>query len=66
MSMGMSNNGGGWSLYSESDDRWNCNGSTDSMYVTGGMVHDAKERLELMKKLYGDPPEDLEYSCMKY
>ena len=56
---------GGWWLKSESDPRWNCSGSSDSV---GGFVMppECKQKFEDLKKELGEPPEDLKYGYMKY
>ena len=57
--------GGTWWYSSKSDPRWCCSGHVDVMIITSGPPRDALEKYEEMKKLYGEPPEDLYYGCMK-
>jgi hypothetical protein len=56
---------GSWGFYSKKDPRWNVNGSTKCLLVTGGYPEEAQTALDKLKKKYGTPPDDLEYSCMK-
>lgn len=56
---------GFWSITSEKDPRWNAEGEEEYLSVMC-MPDSAKNHLENCKKLYGDPPSDLEYSCFKY
>ncbi len=54
---------GEWWLRSRKDPRWNCSGSG---YVGGFcMPPDCKQRVEELKKILGEPPDDLEYGYMK-
>jgi len=64
MSMFKLTSSGGWSVYSKTDPRWNGNGCTSSC---GGftMPREAQEHIDRLKALYGEPPDDLEYSYMK-
>lgn len=55
---------GTWSVESQSDPRWNKHGRS-MMLVTTGPVPDAQAWIDECKKLYGEPPGDLAYSCMK-
>ena len=55
---------GSWSLCSEKDRRWNCNGLSPSV-GSFEMPEEAKEKLEELKKVLGEPPDDLEWSYMK-
>lgn len=56
---------GSWWYRSKSDPRWNLNGRC-RMFVMAGPPADANERIEELKKLLKcDPPEDLEFGCMK-
>jgi len=54
---------GSWSIYSKKDPRWNFSGSGR----VGMMVcpPDAELRIEELKKILGDPPDDLAYEYMK-
>ena len=54
---------GSWWLHSKSDPRWNYNGTGQ----VGGFVMplECKEKIEELKKEFGDPPEDLEFGYMK-
>lgn len=56
---------GSWSLRSEKDPRWNCDGRAEVMIITAGLPPKVTKKIEKLKKKYGEPPEDLEYSCMK-
>lgn len=56
---------GGWSVYSKSDPRWRANGSAMvGMFSKPGGVDEAIERLKTT--IGEEPPEDLEWSYMKY
>lgn len=55
---------GSWSVYSQSDPRWNRHGRCN-MWVTAGPAPDALAWIEECKASYGEPPDDLDYSCMK-
>lgn len=55
---------GSWSLWSDSDPRWNTNGRSDSVGM-GGTPPEAQAALTRLTDLYGDPPDDLELSTMK-
>ena len=55
---------GTWWLLSPSDKRWCVNGHANAV---GGFYQpkELKQKLEELKKLYGDPPDDLEWGYMK-
>ncbi|HXK38384.1 MAG TPA: hypothetical protein VJ579_04945 [Candidatus Paceibacterota bacterium] len=54
---------GTWTLYSKSDPRWNASGADNvGAFV---MPKGCKEKLEELKKVLGEPPEDLEWNYMK-
>ena len=54
---------GSWYLHSKKDPRWNVNGTGS----VGGFVMSAEceAKLEELKKLYGEMPDDLEHGYMK-
>lgn len=54
---------GSWWINSKSDPRWNASGSDD----VGGFVIPlaAKEKIEALKAMLGEPPSDLKYGYMK-
>ena len=54
---------GSWWLRSESDDRWNCDGK--ALVGSFMMPEECKQKIEALKKILGDPPEDLEWGYMK-
>lgn len=54
---------GSWWMSSESDKRWNASGTG---YVGRfNMNPECKQKLEDLKKEFGDPPDDLEWGYMK-
>jgi hypothetical protein len=55
---------GTWWIKSKSDPRWNGSGRDD---VGGFVINEkAQEHIDKLKKKLGEePPEDLEYGCMK-
>jgi len=54
---------GTWWLRSKEDPRWDCSGRDDvGSFV---MSNKCKEKLEELKKLYREPPKDLEFGYMK-
>lgn len=55
---------GSWSIYSKKDPHWRAYGTSE---FVGGfkMPRECKEKLQELKKLYGEPPDDLEWSYMK-
>jgi hypothetical protein len=56
---------GSWWLRSKSDPRWDADGR-ESFLVTAGPVSSAIDFVERKKAELGiDPPDDLEYGCMK-
>lgn len=55
---------GSWRLHSESDSRWNANNEAQVGMFT--MPEECKQKLDELKKKYGDPPEDLIYSYVKH
>lgn len=56
---------GTWWLVSEKDERWNCNGKTNNLLFLRGMPKEAEKALIILKKKYGNPPDDLEWGGMK-
>ena len=46
-----------WSIYSDTDPRWNAKGYCDVPDMSLGQVSSAYEKL---KELYGEPPQDIE------
>ena len=54
---------GSWWLHSKKDSRWNDQGKG----IVGGLSvpREAQKSIERNKKLYGDPPDDLEWGYMK-
>jgi len=54
---------GSWFLHSETDPKWNKQGSG----FVGGFVmpEEVSLAIERLEKLYGDQPEDLEWGYMK-
>ena len=64
LGFGSSFRGGSWWLRSRSDPRWNSNGR--SACVSGfSMPTECKAKIEELKGIIGNPPEDLEYGYMK-
>lgn len=57
---------GSWGFHSKKDPRWEVHGR-GSGFVMGGMdaVPEAREKFDELKKKYGNPPDDLEYSFWK-
>lgn len=55
---------GTWIVRSKSDPRWNCSGRA-LLLVTAGEPPEAKAKLADLGRQYGQPPEDLTFSCMK-
>jgi hypothetical protein len=55
---------GVWYTRCKSDPRWNfdmrCNVS-----ITGGPPKEFEDKIAELTEQYGEPPEDLEYGCMK-
>ena len=62
--MGIFDSEGSWSLTSEKDPRWNCTGRGYIMVCTG-YAEGVDAKIEELKKLYGEPPDDLNLSAMK-
>mgnify|MGYP003307493328 CR=1 FL=1 len=62
MAFGISS--GVWFIQSEKDPRWNASGEEKFLSVTT-IPDAAKQHLEKCKRLYGEKPDDLKYSCMK-
>lgn len=54
---------GSWQLYSKTDSRWNHSGNSDVGMLT--IPEECKEKLEELKTILGNPPDDLEWSYMK-
>ena len=55
---------GTWSLSSKKDPRWNCNGQSDFISISG-WPEEARKEFERMKFKLGVPPDDLELTCTK-
>ena len=55
---------GTWSITSEKDPRWNTTQYEEYLSVWY-MPETAKKHLEKCRELYGEQPDDLEYSCIK-
>jgi len=55
---------GSWWLRSQKDPRWNCDGRGDLLF-SAGLPKEAEAKIELLKKEYGEPPDDLEFGGMK-
>ncbi len=53
---------GVWYLKSKKDPRWNVH---KEGLVSIYSVENAKEKIEELKQLYGDPPDDLEWGFCK-
>lgn len=56
---------GRWHLYSKTDPRWNERGDARAMAFTAGMPREVEAAIKRLKETLGEPPDDLEYSCMK-
>ncbi len=56
---------GSWVFSSKTDPRWNCDGETEYLSVTGGMPDEARKKLDELTEKYGAAPLDLYYECMK-
>jgi hypothetical protein len=54
---------GTWWLRSKTDPRWDCNGR--AFVGMFGQPQDLVNKLAELTKLYGEPPEDLEWGYMK-
>jgi len=52
-------------IRSKKDPRWNYGERVESLVVMAGIHPVITEKIEELKKFYGEQPEDLEYSCMK-
>jgi hypothetical protein len=55
---------GSWWMRSKKDPRWNCDGR-GLLLFSAGIPDEAKEKIEELKKKYGEPPDDLEFGGMK-
>lgn len=55
---------GGWYLKSKTDDRWSANGNSEHVGQFK-IPKEAQEKIDELTKLYGKPPDDLEYGYMK-
>ncbi len=56
---------GSWWFDSETDKRWTFHGGRSSFITMADMTKEAKIKLAELKALYGEPPDDLSYGCMK-
>lgn len=55
---------GSWWIRSASDPRWNCDGHSE--FVGSFLIpEECENKIEKLKKKFGDPPEDLEWGYMK-
>jgi hypothetical protein len=61
--MGLFDHEGSWWIYSKKDSRWNTNGRATGTIMT--FQHEAELAIEEMKTRLGEPPDDLEWGCMK-
>ncbi len=55
---------GCWWFASKADPRWNKQGHVETLSVTA-MPPEAQKALDELKEQLGEPPEDLEYGCLK-
>jgi len=55
---------GSWYIHSDIDPRWNASGRCYLLFSVG-MPSEVQTKLEELKKLYGEPPVDLEWGGMK-
>lgn len=53
-----------WTVRSKSDSRWNKSGEGMGLVVDGG-PQEMKDWIEKCREIYGDPPSDATFSCMK-
>lgn len=53
---------GGWWLRSVKDPRWNSDGRG---YIGGFQCSEASRKIEELKEMYGEIPDDLEMGAMK-
>jgi hypothetical protein len=57
---------GTWYFHSESDPRWRASGRAKVGGAAFGLMpEEAKQEIERLKKLYGEPPTDLTYGYYK-
>lgn len=57
---------GSWSLTSKKDPRWNkADGRAEVMVISAGYPKEVTDYIAAKKEEFGDPPNDLTYSCMK-
>jgi hypothetical protein len=55
---------GAWRLISQTDPRWNCTG--EGVGGFGARPKEVDKKLEELKEQYGEIPDDLALSFMKY
>jgi len=55
---------GTWSVYSESDSRWNKSGRAAGLVCTGG-PQEMRDWIKECREKYGSPPDDAVMSFMK-
>lgn len=56
---------GTWWLASRSDARWSASGQADRLPSVFSLPEEARMTLAEMRRRFGDPPEDLEYGCLR-
>lgn len=56
---------GSWEISSKKDPRWKASGRSEAILVTSGPPDECIDAFNDLQKLYGEPPDDLEYSVMK-
>jgi hypothetical protein len=54
---------GVWMFSSKTDPRWDCDGK--GFVSFGSICGKAQDKLQKLKKKYGEPPKDLEYTFEK-
>ena len=65
--MGMFKLGGPgiWYTSCKSDPRWGFSMNCDFVSITGGPPKEFYDKIKKLTEELGDPPDDLEYGCMK-
>lgn len=56
---------GTWWLVSKTDSRWCATGNVKQVPFVFALPDEAKVTLDHMRRQFGDPPEDLEYGCLR-
>lgn len=56
---------GVWYTLCKSDPRWDFNVYCEVVSVFGGPPKEFEDKITKLTEMYGKPPEDLEYGCMK-